>query len=60
MIKSLFRISISIGLIGMAFGIFMGIRQDFTLAPAHASWFLDMASGLGASVQTRTSSAERC
>jgi hypothetical protein len=36
MIKSLFRISVSIGLIGMAFGIFMGIRQDFTLAPAHA------------------------
>ena len=36
MIKSLFRISVSVGLLGMAFGIFMGIRQDFTLAPAHA------------------------
>jgi len=36
MIKSLFRISVSVGLIGMAFGIFMGIRQDFVLAPAHA------------------------
>ena len=36
MIKSLFRISVSVGLIGMAFGIFMGIRQDFALAPAHA------------------------
>jgi len=36
MIKSLFRISVSIGLIGMAFGIVMGITQDFTLVPAHA------------------------
>jgi drug/metabolite transporter (DMT)-like permease len=36
MIKSLFRISVSVGLIGMALGIFMGIRQDFVLAPAHA------------------------
>jgi hypothetical protein len=36
MIKSLFRISVSIGLLGMAFGIFMGITQDFALAPAHA------------------------
>ena len=36
MIKSLFRISVSVGLLGMAFGIFMGIRQDFMLAPAHA------------------------
>lgn len=36
MIKSLFRISICLGLIGMVFGIVMGIRQDFTLAPAHA------------------------
>ena len=36
MIKSLFRISVSVGLLGMAFGIFMGIRQDFVLAPAHA------------------------
>lgn len=36
MIKSLFRISISLGLVGMALGIFMGITQDFALAPAHA------------------------
>jgi len=36
MIKSLFRISVSVGLAGMAFGIFMGIKQDFALAPAHA------------------------
>src|SRR5258708_37562960 len=36
MIKSLFRISISLGLTGMGLGIFMGIRQDFALMPAHA------------------------
>ena len=36
MVKSLFCISVSIALAGMAFGIFMGIRQDFALAPAHA------------------------
>ena len=36
MVKSLFCISVSIALAGMAFGIFMGIRQDFMLAPAHA------------------------
>jgi drug/metabolite transporter (DMT)-like permease len=36
MIKSLFRISVSVGLVGMALGIVMGIRQDFVLAPAHA------------------------
>jgi hypothetical protein len=36
MIKSLFRISVSVGLLGMTFGIFMGIKQDFALAPAHA------------------------
>lgn len=36
MVKSLFRISISLGLIGMGLGIFMGIRQDFALMPAHA------------------------
>jgi hypothetical protein len=35
-VKSLFRISVSLGLLGMAFGIFMGIKQDFALAPAHA------------------------
>jgi drug/metabolite transporter (DMT)-like permease len=36
MIKWLFRVSISLGLAGMAFGIVMGIRHDFSLAPAHA------------------------
>ncbi|WP_291686123.1 hypothetical protein [Bradyrhizobium sp.] len=36
MIKSLFRVSVSLGLIGMVLGIFMGIRQDFSLMPAHA------------------------
>ena len=36
MVKSLFRISVSLGLLGMALGIVMGIRQDFMLAPAHA------------------------
>lgn len=36
MIKSLFRISVSLAVLGMAFGIVMGIRQDFALAPAHA------------------------
>lgn len=40
MIKSLFRLSVTIGLIGMALGIFMGIRQDFALAPAHAHFNL--------------------
>ena len=36
MIKSLFRISVSLGLIGIVIGIVMGIRQDFVLMPAHA------------------------
>jgi hypothetical protein len=36
MIKSLFRISVSLGLIGIVLGIVMGIRQDFALMPAHA------------------------
>ncbi len=36
MVKSLFRISVSLALAGMVFGIVMGIRQDFTLAAAHA------------------------
>jgi len=36
MIKSLFRISVSLGLIGIVLGIVMGIRQDFVLMPAHA------------------------
>jgi uncharacterized membrane protein len=36
MTKSLFRISVSLGLIGIILGIVMGIRQDFVLMPAHA------------------------
>ena len=36
MIKSLFRISVSLGLIGIVLGIVMGIRQDFALMPVHA------------------------
>ena len=36
MTKSLFRISVSLGLIGIVLGIVMGIRQDFVLMPAHA------------------------
>lgn len=36
MIKWLFRISVSIGLGGMVFGMVMGITRDFRLAPAHA------------------------
>jgi uncharacterized membrane protein len=36
MIKSLFRISVSLGLTGIILGIVMGIRQDFVLMPAHA------------------------
>ena len=36
MTKSLFRISVSLGLIGILLGIVMGIRQDFVLMPAHA------------------------
>src|SRR5689334_11480576 len=36
MIRSLFRFSVSSGLAGMGFGIFMGVTQDFMLAPAHA------------------------
>jgi len=36
MIRSLFRFSVSSGLDGMGFGIFMGVTQDFMLAPAHA------------------------
>jgi hypothetical protein len=35
MIRSLFRISVSLGLLGMVLGIVMGIRQDFALMPAH-------------------------
>jgi drug/metabolite transporter (DMT)-like permease len=36
MIKLLFRVSVSLGLFGIVLGIFMGIRQDFLLMPAHA------------------------
>ena len=36
MVSSLFRVSVVLGLAGMALGIVMGIRQDFALAPAHA------------------------
>jgi hypothetical protein len=36
MINSLFRVSVVLGLVGMGLGMVMGIRQDFTLAPAHA------------------------
>ncbi len=37
MISSLLlRVSVTLLLIGMVFGIVMGIRQDFSLAPAHA------------------------
>ena len=32
----LFRISVCLGLAGVSLGIFMGIRQDFTLVPVHA------------------------
>ena len=40
MIKWLFRISVSIGLAGMLFGMAMGITQNFLLAPAHAHLIL--------------------
>ena len=36
MVNSLFRVSVTLALVGMAAGIAMGIRQDFSLAPAHA------------------------
>ena len=32
----LLRVSVVLGLIGMTLGMVMGIREDFTLAPAHA------------------------
>jgi hypothetical protein len=32
----MFRTSVCLGLIGTILGIFMGIRQDFTLVPVHA------------------------
>jgi hypothetical protein len=40
MINWLFRISVSIGLIGMLSGMAMGITQNFLLAPAHAHFIL--------------------
>ena len=36
MVNALFRVSVTLGLVGMAMGIAMGIRQEFALAPAHA------------------------
>ena len=36
MVILLFRISVSLGLVGIVLGIVMGIRQDFVLVPAHA------------------------
>ena len=36
MVNALFRVSVTLGLVGMALGIAMGIRQEFSLAPAHA------------------------
>ena len=36
MVSAMFRLSVLLGLAGMALGITMGIRQDFALAPAHA------------------------
>ena len=40
MINWLFRISVSIGLIGMLWGMAMGMTQNFLLAPAHAHFLL--------------------
>lgn len=40
MIKWLFRISVSIGLAGMVFGMAMGMTRNFLLAPAHAHFIL--------------------
>ena len=40
MINWLFRISISMGLAGMLWGMAMGITQNFVLAPAHAHLLL--------------------
>ena len=40
MIKWLFRISVSIGLLGMIGGMLMGMAQNFLLAPAHAHFIL--------------------
>jgi hypothetical protein len=40
MIKWLFRISVSIGLVGMVGGMAMGITRNMLLAPAHAHLIL--------------------
>lgn len=40
MVGWLFRISVTIGLIGMLAGMAMGITQNFLLAPAHAHLLL--------------------
>jgi len=40
MTKWLFRISVSIGLLGMVGGMLMGMAQNFLLAPAHAHFIL--------------------
>lgn len=40
MVSWLFRISVSIGVIGMLSGIVMGWTQQFFLAPAHAHFLL--------------------
>lgn len=36
MSNALFRISVVLGLVAMGLGIFMGVRQDFSLIPMHA------------------------
>jgi hypothetical protein len=36
MVNLLLRVSVLFGLAGMAMGIAMGIKQDFSLVPAHA------------------------
>src|SRR5882724_10474775 len=36
MVSAMFRVSALLGLVGIGLGIVMGIRQDFTLMPAHA------------------------
>jgi len=36
MVPALFRISVSLGLFGMCFGLFMGLTHNFELAAAHA------------------------
>jgi hypothetical protein len=36
MVKWLFRVSVTLGLVGMVFGVYMGLSRDWVLAPAHA------------------------